>query len=118
MIPYPISEIVDRYTICLLKTERTDENLNEELQLYEKEIDSYRPSIESFITELYDINGEIWDLESDIRKGKEEELGLDEVGRRAIQIREKNKQRVTIKNLIVDFYGEGYKDIKINHGSE
>jgi hypothetical protein len=34
----PLSEIIDRYTITLLKSERTDENVNEELQAYKKEL--------------------------------------------------------------------------------
>jgi hypothetical protein len=55
----------------------------------------------------------MWTLEADLRKGKEGELGLEEVGRRAIAIRDLNKQRVTLKNSISKF-----KDIKINHVSE
>ena len=37
----PISEIIDRYTITKLKSERTDENVREELMCYQKEIQSY-----------------------------------------------------------------------------
>ena len=73
--------------------------------------------IETYIDKLITINGEIWDLESDIRKGKEGELGLEEVGRRAIKIREFNKIRVGYKNIIVETFGEGYKDVKMNHAS-
>jgi hypothetical protein len=73
--------------------------------------------IETYIDKLISINGEIWDLESDIRKGKEGELGLEEVGRRAIRIREFNKIRVGYKNIIVETFGEGYKDVKMNHAS-
>jgi hypothetical protein len=70
------------------------------------------------VDKLYNINGEIWNLESDIRKGREKELGLEEVGRRAILIREWNKKRVAIKNQMVDLFEEGFKDIKVNHGSD
>ena len=56
------------------------------------------------------MNGKIWDLESDIRKGKEGELGLEEVGRRAIAVRELNKIRVGYKNDIVDMFKEGIID--------
>ena len=34
----PLSEIIDRYTITLLKSERTSENVSEELKAYRKEL--------------------------------------------------------------------------------
>ena len=113
----PISEIADRYSITLLKSERIEGvNLEEELLTYRKELDKYQ-DIQPYLDRLYSINGEIWDLESDIRKGKENLLGLEEVGRRAILIRGKNKIRVGIKNEMVEKYEEGFKDIKMNHAS-
>ena len=36
----PLSEILDRYTITKLKSERTDENVSEELKVYKNEIDN------------------------------------------------------------------------------
>ena len=113
----PISEIADRYSIALLKSERIENvDLSDELMTYKKELNKYK-DISPFIDRLYKINGEIWDLESDIRKGKEKLMGLEEVGRRAILIREKNKIRVGIKNEMVEKYEEGFKDIKMNHAS-
>lgn len=113
----PISEIADRYSITLLKSERIEGvDLKEELSTYRKELEKYQ-DIQSYLDRLYTINGEIWDLESDIRKGKENLLGLEEVGRRAILIRGKNKIRVGIKNEMVEKYEEGFKDIKMNHAS-
>lgn len=117
MIKMSVSEISDRYSICLLKSERTTEDMTEELVLYKKELNNYL-NIMEYVDQLYNINAMIWNLESDIRQGKEEELGLEEVGRRALKIRDINKKRITIKNKIVDVYGEGFRDIKINHGSE
>ena len=127
MIKMPTSEICDRYSICKLKSERTDEDLTEELELYADEINEADRNyfdyenvkyVHDYIDDLYEINGKIWDLESDIRKGREDELGLEEVGRRAIAIRQLNKQRISIKNKIVEMTGEGFKDIKVNHGSD
>jgi hypothetical protein len=113
----PISEIADRYSIVLLKSERIkDVDLSNELEIYKNELHRYKDA-ESFVERLYNINREIWDLESDIRKGKEKLLGLEEVGRRAILIREKNKIRVSIKNEMVEKFDEGFKDIKMNHAS-
>lgn len=117
MIPMQISEVADRYTICMLKSERTDENMQDELKYYGKELDEY-PIVSNFIRQLYIINGKIWDLEADLRKGKEGELGLEEVGRRAIEIRNLNKLRIGLKNQITEAIGSGFKENKVDHASE
>lgn len=118
---YPISEILDRYSIAILKKERLDIDNQKEINDLKVVIESYKDNdselIGTYITKLIEINGKIWDLESDIRKGKEGELGLEEVGRRAILIRENNKIRVGYKNEIVEYFGVGYLDIKMNHVS-
>jgi uncharacterized protein YxjI len=117
---YPISEILDRYSIALLKKERLQIDNDQELNDLSMEIDNYRKTntvVDEYIINLKEINGKIWDLEFDIRKGKEGELGLEEVGRRAILIRENNKIRVGYKNEIVEIFNVGYKDIKMNHVS-
>ncbi len=113
----PIGDIADRYSICKLKNERL--NLSNETEISEliSEINNY-DNIEPFIDRLYKINGNIWDLESDIRKKNEHILGLEEVGRRAIKIRELNNIRVEIKNEINSIYNEGFIEVKMNHGSE
>ena len=36
----PLSEILDRYTITKLKSERTDEDVSDELRTYKREIDN------------------------------------------------------------------------------
>ena len=117
----PIGEILDRYSIAILKKERANAENQQEIEDLTKEIESYKFThnefVEELIGKLIEINGKIWDLESDIRKGKEGELGLEEVGRRAIKIREFNKIRVGYKNDTVEVFGEGYKDIKMNHAS-
>lgn len=112
-----ISEIVDRLSIATLKHQRTTVDMTREISLYSKELINY-DGIEKFIELLIDINGKIWDLEADIRLGKENILGLEEVGRRALLIRDLNKIRVGYKNELVELYNEGFKDIKINHVSE
>ena len=64
------------------------------------------------------VNIKISILEADIRKGKEDELGLEEVGRRALQIRDLNKERVAIKNAINEKFNDGFKEVKVNHRSQ
>ena len=117
-LPYPIAEVADRYTICKLKHERVEgEDLSIQLSQLKGELDKYK-GIQPYVDRLYKINGECWDMESDIRKGKEGLLGLEEVGRRTLTLRDKNKIRVGIKNEIVRNFGEGFEDIKMNHASQ
>lgn len=112
-----IGDMVDRYTICKLKFERNKIDNSIELNELFGEIQNYG-GIEPYIENLYNLHSKIWDLEGDIRKGNEEILGLEEVGRRAIIIRDLNKIRISIKNDINSKYNEGYIEIKTDHGSE
>jgi len=104
----PTSEIIDRYTITLLKSERTDE----ELDAYKKELPDSN-TVQTFIDRMYEINGKIWETEGDIRKGVD--MPLEEVGRLAIKVRELNQIRNGIKGEIVDEFAEGFKEIKVNY---
>lgn len=111
-----IGEIADRYSIVKLKSERTDVDCTTELSVLKNELDNIE-GIYEFVEQLYKTNGDIWDLESDIRKGKEGELGLEEVGRRAIQIRNFNGIRIDIKNNINKKYNSGFFETKVDHAS-
>ena len=108
----PLSEIIDRYTITLLKSQRTDEDVIEELNTYKKEIPDGE-SVDIFINRMYEINGKIWDTEGDIRRGVD--MPLEEVGRLALIVRDLNQIRNGIKGEIVDEFAEGFKEIKVNY---
>ena len=108
----PLSEIIDRYTITLLKSERTDEDVSEELAAYKKELPD-TDIAQTFVDRMYEINGKIWETEGDIRKGAD--MPLDEVGLLAIRVRELNQLRNGIKGEIVDEFAEGFKEIKVNY---
>ena len=109
----PISEIIDRYTITKLKSERTNEDVATELLTYKKELDKYDTNLDDYIHRMYLINGRIWHTESDIRKGTN--LPLEEIGRLALQVRDLNCERNAIKAEIVENFSEGFKEIKINY---
>ncbi len=123
---YPLDELIDKSSIIQLKIERIPGDktqLKKEKQDYNLAIKEYvqegicKEEVNKWYKKLYEINKATWDLEADIRKGKEGELGLEEVGRRAIAIRENNGRRVRVKSDIVKKIGIGYEDIKINHAS-
>ena len=114
----PLSEILDRYTITKLKSERTNEDVSEELKTYKREIEKPIYSeksneVISFIDRLYEINSQLWDTEKDIRNGVD--MPLEEVGRLALKVRDLNCERNEIKAEIVDAFAEGFKEIKINY---
>ena len=126
---YPLDELIDKRSIIQLKIERLE---GEERGRLRKEFDDYSVAIQEYVAEgactnekvnqwhneLYGANGKTWDLESDIRKGQLGKMPLEEIGKRAIAIRESNGVRVRIKSRIVDATGVGYKDVKINHASQ
>ena len=116
-------DIIDRLCIAQLKAERigTSETKKEFREFFEGLFTHMliHPQIEwwKILTELYGYHKAIWDLESDIRRAKLDNDEM-EVGRRAIAIREYNKQRVRIKNELNRIVGEGFQDIKKEHASE
>jgi len=69
------------------------------------------------VSQLYDIHKNIWNLEADIRQSKLDNDEM-EVGRRAIQIRNWNKQRIVLKNELNQLVGEGFQEVKKDHASE
>lgn len=106
-----LADLIDRYTILRLKLEHLDQGqketelfLRREFSAYEKAIDEYRGKgmfvKQEWLDELYTINSSCWNLEAEIRQGKDGTLGLAEVGRRAILMRDTNARRIAVKNLV------------------
>jgi hypothetical protein len=122
-IPMPICELCDRLTIALLKAERLSDDeidkdgLTKQIDYYTEGIDQTNPELQALINQLLDANKKMWDAEHAIRKGLDDDLGLEEIGRRAINIRDYNRERVAIKNDIADVSQPEFKDCKMNHVS-
>ena len=115
---FPVIELVDRYAIAFLKYNKTKAN-KEELDFYVARLQEYNTStIVEELQELYEIHAQIWDLESQLKSGKENELPLEEIGRRAIAIRDLNNKRIKIKNSIAAKLGCAVREIKQDHLSE
>lgn len=114
-----IGDIIDRWTIAYLKRYRANIDTVQEQYDYLDYCQNYDQAVVAdYFKKMLKVNGQIWTLESDIRLGKEGELGLEEVGKRALQIRDFNKQRVQFKNELNEKFNEGYQEIKINHSSQ
>ena len=122
-ITTPIPEVADRYTIAILKIERLDqteidvEDMQRQIKYYKEGLDLKNPELSMLVDDLYEINGKMWDAEHAIRKGQDENLGLEEIGKRAIKIRDLNRVRMKVKNDIIELTGDGFKDCKMNYAN-
>ncbi len=118
---YPISELIDRFIISRIKASRIlSEEALAESYVYETELtrNKYTKFFRDEMNLLQVIHDRIWQLESDIRQGKEKTLGLEEVGRRALRIRDLNAQRIEIKNRIAEKAGDRFREQKFDHASD
>lgn len=124
-----LSEMADRLTILKLKVERLpqDNTISTQYGLFIAEVDKIiqrfdqemQDALQKEIGFLYNCNSKIWRLEFDIRNGKLGKHDLEEIGRRAIAIREINAERLSCKNRISELTENLImKDIKIDHASE
>ena len=115
---FPIIELVDRYSIARLKFKRSNGN-QAELDFYTEQLEPHDlTKISSELEELHNIHSRIWDLEALLKSGLESEISLEEIGRRAIEIRNWNHRRIELKNRMADILGCVVQEIKQNHLSE
>ncbi len=115
---FPIIELVDRLAIAEVKFKRTKAN-EEELLWYMNE--AIRIDLTEIVAEYEDlkrIHNEIWELEAELKTGREAELSLEEIGRRAIAIRDHNNKRVALKNTMAEKLNCSVREIKKDHLSE
>jgi hypothetical protein len=122
----PELELVDRLCIARVKYKRTTGGNQDELDWYE---DRYRELINDLdaeqldqlnkdIEEITKIHNQIWNLEWQLKSGVEHLLPLDEIGRRAIAIRDWNNRRISYKNSIAALFGLKMREIKTDHLSD
>jgi hypothetical protein len=115
---FPIIELVDRYSIAQLKFDKTQAN-QEELDFYIQQLSLFDINVISQqLDDLYYIHGCIWDLEAELKAGKEASLSMEEIGRRAIEIRDNNNKRIALKNIMAEKLGCKVREIKKDHASE
>jgi hypothetical protein len=119
---YPLAEIIDRLSILDLKRSRLPADAATEAYATLLRTAAFTESalpqqqIRAWYDMLSEVNGRIWDLEAYIRAGRDGELGLEEIGRRALTIREINGERVGVKAAIAEAIGEPV-DVKVDHAS-
>lgn len=123
----PLPEALDKLSILTLKLQRLPNDVNRpvverEFAFYKKIVDLYKEDgvdvKDEWLAGMIDINGQCWDLEAAIRQGRDDELGLEEVGRRALKLRDLNKIRIERKNEIAKDSGLDFFEIKVDHASQ
>lgn len=103
MFKFPVIELVDRYCIALLKFSKLGNN-KEELDFYTEQIQLLDiSSIKEELDKLYAVHERVWELEDDFKKYRVEKLySLEEVGRRALHVRDIMEERYHLKNKIAE----------------
>jgi hypothetical protein len=115
---FPIIELIDRLAIAEVKFQRTGAN-EQELAWYKNQ--AIHIDLDKIVNEYEDlkrIHNEIWNLEAELKSGREADLALEEIGRRAIAIRDHNNKRVALKNAIAEKLNCPVREIKKEHLSE
>ena len=113
--------MVDRLSILTMKAERLGQSeYKKELQEIKDALNKlkFNCGMGDLLAEVCNIaikNNEIWNLEFELKTGKEESLSLEEIGKRAINIRNLNEKRIGAKNRIGELTKTGFKEIKCEH---
>lgn len=125
-----MSDVVDRWTILRMKA-RLTQDVSEELRaldfevmrlLVSKEFTDYPFECLRAISQIMEANAKIWVLEASIRKEFEgddlsaEKLALEDIGRRALAIRNINRIRVQGKKELDTIFNND-PDVKVDHAS-
>lgn len=119
----PQLELIDRLCIARIKHQRTQGANQDELDWYEKQYQSLiqdlsadqLDQLSADIAAITHIHNNIWDLEWQLKSGVEHQLPMNEIGRRAIAIRDWNNRRISYKNSIAAVFGLKLREIKTDH---
>jgi len=115
MIPMTKSDIMDRWTIALIKKHVGKLDMDAEIASYQKELETnHATQVEPFddwFARLLIANARVWVFESEIRFAKEGDYNIAEIARRALMTRQTNGERCAVKQEIAIYFGE-IKDVK------
>jgi hypothetical protein len=100
---FPVIEIVDRYCIAVVKHEKTNGANKEELDFYleQMQLANINP-LNKKVIELIEHHSYVWALEDDFKKGRIDALPIEEIGHRAIHIRDIGYKRQQLKNDLAE----------------
>lgn len=111
---FPLIELVDRYCIAKLKMNKLQGANKEEFEFYSSQLQTIDLNIiKEELDLLYKVHERVWDLEDDFKKYRVENLyNLEEIGRRALHVRDILQERYDLKNKMAEKLGDPVKEIK------
>jgi len=123
VIPEPVilnvGEIVDKLSILSRKIYFGEEVAISEHRYLEQQLTSsgLPGKLVTNVIRVTQCNIEIWNLEHEMRKIQEGtgKFTYEEIGRRAVKIRDLNRKRIEYKNLLNDIAGNQFRETKVNH---
>ena len=113
MFKFPIIELVDRYCIARVKYAKLGTNAAE-LEFYQEQINLLdTTAIAQELELLTAFHSDIWDIENEFKNmtvdGK---YTLEEIGRRAIYVRDRGVERARLKNLMAELLEDPVREHK------
>lgn len=117
-VPVSLGELIDKYTILLIKSEKiTDskklENVHKEQELLKQKIDSLNlAGIDQHIGSLKEVNLRLWQIEDDIRAKEKSKSFDDEFIQLARSVYITNDQRFEAKGAVNKAYGSELIEVK------
>jgi len=109
------SDIMDRWTIALVKKHVGKLDMDAEIETYQKELVGpmldHPKEIKDWFARLLIANARVWVFESEIRFAKEGDYNIAEIARRALMTRQTNRERCAVKQEMAIYFGE-IKDVK------
>lgn len=124
-IQMSLGDAIDRVTILSRKIYFGESAAIKEFEYLTECIDKLQlhlsGAILACIVRITSINIDIWNLENELRRGDKEfldKMGYEEIGKRAIMIRDLNKKRVEFKNEVNRLTEMGFREFKIKHRSQ
>lgn len=114
-----VGEVIDKLSILSRKIYFGEENAISEHRHLEKQLDAMGidGKLVTNTIRITQQNVEIWNLEHEMRKVAEGpgQFTYEEVGKRAVKIRDLNRKRIEYKNIINDLLGNQFRETKVNH---
>jgi hypothetical protein len=108
-------ELVDRYSVARVKYDRTGGANQAELDFYENQMTGIDKTLIWDELQAFKIlHDKIWSLEDDFKKYRLDGISLEEIGRRALEIRDYNQTRVNLKNAVAEKLNDPVREIKTN----
>ena len=121
-----LGDVIDKVTILSRKIFFGEEEAYKEHTYLCEAIDGLNlklgGALLASIVRLTQANTDIWNRENELRKAGDDDptagLSYEEVGKRAIEIRDLNRKRIRCKNEINRLTELGFREFKVKHRSQ